>query len=201
MNGVFIGLCRSKGGNKVLGFCILFLEKLDLLFESNDFRNEAVNAVREEDIPADEAEAVHEMGVACCADVYMVLEVFGVRNLWRSGAALQTVLGYMPVFHWSFQAKNIGNLSIVNMKLFLYGVIVGGRESCSFMYPLWLCAFLLLGGIVPSSTEGGMVTQLLKAGKRGFFAFPTYRKQMVSSMPLTRMTKKFGQQHAPLTIR
>jgi hypothetical protein len=171
MNGVFTGLCHSKGGNKVLGFCILFLEKLDLLLESNNFRNEAVNAVREEDVPADEAEAVNEMGVACCANVYMVLEVFGLRNLRHSGAALQTALGYMSVFHWPFKAKNIGNWSIVNMKLFLYGVIIRGRESCSFMNPLQLRTFRLLWGHCSLFSGRGNGNTIAESGKERVFCF------------------------------
>jgi hypothetical protein len=64
IDGVFVGLFRSKGGNEVVCFLILFVEKLNLLLEIHDFGNEATDAVNKKDIPADKTKAVHEMGVA-----------------------------------------------------------------------------------------------------------------------------------------
>jgi hypothetical protein len=55
----------------------------------------------------------------------MILEIFVVRYLRHRRAALETLFHYKPVFPWPHEAKNIGDLSIVNVALFLNRVIIG----------------------------------------------------------------------------
>jgi hypothetical protein len=113
----------------------------------------------------------------------MILEVFVVSNLRHRRAALGTLFCYKPVFPWPLEAKNVGDLSIVTVELFLNQVIIG-RELSSSMDPPWLVTFILLGGHRPFFRAARVEEKLSDEKGAEFFSFVL----IVRKLPLTNIT-------------